>query len=217
MCLSTASFHAACCINECEGLLAKLERATAGPAAKPDDLVQSMKKLQGAGIAEGFLQEIPTLVDQNSGLVELHGRPLAGWMHRAFPLECPAPDIEHNQKVTNPKTPDEWISDTDQVKELEEMMGEIAQVLAQYTTMGKEKGAEISAAESTSDPERDIIRVRRIPPPGRFNQGPPQSSLLGRLFYFTAMVSMMIFVVVSARSLSAESKSKVRSFLGDLV
>jgi DNA-directed RNA polymerase subunit F len=134
MCLSTASFYAACCINECEAFLAKLERAVAAPIVKAATLAPLVASLRGPPLSESFLQELHTIADKETGLVALHGRPFAGWMHRVFPLECPAP---HNQKVTNPKTPDEWMGESGlQVADLEEMMDEIAQVLSRYTTMG---------------------------------------------------------------------------------
>jgi hypothetical protein len=219
MCLSTASYYTACCVNECEGLLARLEREVAAPAVKPEELGRLMKTLPGPGISESLMQEINGLADQTSGMVPLHGRALAGWMHRAFPLECPAPDVQHNQKVTNPKTPDEWIGDSGlQVAELEEMIGEIAQVLAQYTTMGKKAGGDLSAGEMMSDPEADIIRVH---PPSRRGLQQAQSSLLGfvgTLFRLAAMVSMMsLVVVVGKSSLKATGSGKDKGLLKDFV
>jgi len=135
MCLSTASFYAACCVNECEGLLAKLERQVAAPEVEPSQLVRLLTALPGPGLSEALVGELHVLAGQGDGLVALHGRGLAAWMHRAFPLECPAP---HSQKVTNPMTPDEWMGESGlEVAALEEMMAEIAHVSSQYTTMGK--------------------------------------------------------------------------------
>jgi len=50
MCLSTASFYAACCVNECEDLLAKIERQVAAPAAQPALLAHVFAGLPGPGV-----------------------------------------------------------------------------------------------------------------------------------------------------------------------
>merc|ERR1719476_640576 len=52
----------------------------------------------------GRLNEIASL---HGGEVNLHGRLFAQWMHHAFPSECPYP---HEAGVTDPVTPDEWMS-----------------------------------------------------------------------------------------------------------
>merc|ERR1719446_1715196 len=132
-----------------------------------------MTLLPGPDPSESLLQEIPGLVDKDSGLVQLHGRALAQWMHRAFPFECPAP---HSQKVTNPKTPDEWMGESGlEVVELEEMMAEITGVLARYTTMGKKADDSVFASDVlVSDPDSDVVRIH---PPLK-QQTQPQRHLL---------------------------------------
>merc|ERR1719198_910949 len=152
-----------------------------------------MTLLPGPDPAESLLQELHSLADQ-SGQVPLHGRALAQWMHRAFPFECPAP---HSQKVTNPKTPDEWMGESGlEVAELEEMMAEITGVLARYTTMGKKADKDVYASDDTvSDPDSDVVRIH--PPP---KQTQPQQHLLSTLFHFAAMCSMMGIVAVGAKS-----------------
>jgi hypothetical protein len=222
MCLSTASFYTACCVNECEGLLSKLERDVAAPTADHTQLTRVMAALPGKSIPEPLLKELPSLADKNTGLVSLHGRELAGWMHRAFPLECPAPDKVHDQKVTNPKTPDEWMGESDlKVSELEEMMEEIAQVLARYTTMGNKSGVEAPQAEDdVSDPDVDVVRVRSQTMATMAQGDQPQRSLLATAFQLAAMFSMIGLVVVAAKSaLSATSsrKDKVDKVTKDFV
>merc|ERR1712107_499075 len=45
----------------------------------------------------------------HGGVVPLHGRLFAQWMHHAFPRECPFP---HVSGTKNPQTPSEWIDET---------------------------------------------------------------------------------------------------------
>jgi len=197
MCLSTASFYTACCVNECEGLLSQLEKEVAAPVSEPAQLARLVATLPGAGIAALLLEEIPGLVD-GSGMVPLHSRTFADWMHRAFPMECPAPS---NHKVTNPKTPDEWMEKDDKVADLEEMMDEIAQVLARYTTMGKKAGkAVLVAPDDEFDASTDVVRTRHA---GQFvgtPVGQSSWSIVGTIFRLAAMASMVAFVVVAAKS-----------------
>jgi len=203
LCLSTASLFAVCCENECEGLLSSLERQVREPYAYPKQLARLVTALPGPRIARSLLGEIDSLVDPGFGRIALHGRKLAGWMHRAFPLACPAPLA--SSKVANPKTPDEWIGEGEnlEVKNLEEMMGEVAEVLARYTTMGKAVGAKVSAAQdAVSDPSLDVIRIEA--------EVQPQTSernLLATVFRLGALVSMMALVTVAAAKSMIQAKT----------
>merc|ERR1719399_1672140 len=82
-------------------------------------------------------RELDVLKDQATGLVPIHSRAFAQWMHHAFPLQCPAPDATHGQKVTNPKTPDEWINESPEgVSEFQALTKQLRRALSRYTTMG---------------------------------------------------------------------------------
>jgi hypothetical protein len=111
-CLEASSLYALCCRNECEDLLGHLERQVGAPqapelevarlvAALPSDTVEAPRFLSSALL--GRLSEIAAC---NGGLVPLHGRLFAQWMHHAFPRECPYP---HEAGTTSPQTPDEWM------------------------------------------------------------------------------------------------------------
>jgi len=204
MCLSTASFYAACCVNECEGLLARLERQVAAPLAEPALLASLIATLPGPGISASLVQELHGLADQSLGMIPLHGRALAGWMHRAFPLECPAPA---SQKVTNPKTPDEWMGESgSQVAELEEMMGEIADVLAKYATMGKKAPQELYV-EDVSDARGDILSIHPTFVPDQIHSHwdfhHVIADILGMAFRLTAMCSMIGLVAIGTQHYSS--------------
>merc|ERR1719433_799380 len=44
-CLASTSFHSVCCIDECEGLLSRLEREVASPSASPNRLAELVGRL----------------------------------------------------------------------------------------------------------------------------------------------------------------------------
>jgi hypothetical protein len=205
MCLSTSSYFTACCVNECEGLLAKLEREVRAPEVQPTELARLVKTLPSANIEESLLQEIPGLAT-SSGLVPLHSRKLASWMHRAFPLACPAP---HDQIITNPKTPDEWMGASGkEVAKLEEMMEEISQVLKKYTTMGKPSRNYTYVSDDT-DPDTKNEDIIRISP----TQRPAFQKTSGRRWILLPMLGGLA-AIVSVMAMGMETFKAVLSSIG---
>lgn len=116
-CLEASSLYALCCRNECEDLMSHLERQVGAPeapelqvaqlvAALPSDTVKAPRYLPST-----LLGRLSEIARGNRGLVPLHGRLFAQWMHHAFPRECPYP---HEAGTTSPQTPDEWMQMTGQ-------------------------------------------------------------------------------------------------------
>jgi hypothetical protein len=135
MCLSTTSFYMACCPNECQGILATLERSVAAPAVAAAELPKLKAALPGPALREPLLQELHALVEKESGMLALHGHAFAEWMHRAFPLECPSP---RNHGVTNPKTPDDWMTESGlEIADMDQMIDDVARAVSRYAAMGR--------------------------------------------------------------------------------
>merc|ERR1719476_478673 len=111
-CLASTSFHSVCCIDECEGLMGHLERAIAEPRASPDRIATLVAGLRSdtvdapRNLSASLLARLEEIADHHDGLVPLHGRLFAQWMHHAYPLECPYP---HAAGTSSPLTPDEWM------------------------------------------------------------------------------------------------------------
>ncbi|CAJ1433293.1 unnamed protein product [Effrenium voratum] len=111
-CVASSSIYSVCCINECEALMGHLERQVAAPEASPGQLLQLVAHLPSntqkaprtlpASLGER-LQQVAT---HHGGMVPLHGRLFAQWLHHAYPRECPYP---HLAGKTNPMTADEWM------------------------------------------------------------------------------------------------------------
>lgn len=215
MCLSTASMYNVCCMNECDSLLGSIEREAARPAVSSGDLLHMVKALPGTGIAESLLQELPRLADSKTALIPLHGRAFASWMHRAFPLACPAP---HDQKIANPKTADEWMGESGQeVSALEDMMTEVAEVLARYTTMGKNFSTQVLAADEEISSASDVVTIR---PVMKENFAKSERSLIGTVVRFAAMISMIGIVALAAKPVlkaTTDSKAKGSGMMKELV
>merc|ERR1719401_2769209 len=114
-CIASSSYYSVCCMDECEGLLGDIERQIAAPEATPERIaafVATMSSSSMAGpsvLSRALLSRLDEIANSHGGMVQLHGRLFAQWMHHTFPRECPFP---HVSGTTNPQTPDEWLSNT---------------------------------------------------------------------------------------------------------
>lgn len=98
-CTDPSNFYSVCCIDECESLLAHVERAVKQPVALPSELAEVVSKLESdtvsaprnlSSLQHKRLDQIATL---HGGRVPLHGRLFAQWMHHAYPRECKFPHV----------------------------------------------------------------------------------------------------------------------------
>jgi hypothetical protein len=116
-CLASSGIYSVCCVNECEWLMASLERSIESPVAKPDEIAELAAGLRSAtvqaprNLSAPLLYRLNEIADGHGGTVPLHGRLFAQWMHHAFPRECPYP---HESGTTNPQTPSEWMEENDE-------------------------------------------------------------------------------------------------------
>jgi hypothetical protein len=97
-CLNTlSSYYSTCCIDECEDIINKIESHIKAPEATPAQIVDAAVRLPSSPMAASSalsaklrlrLDEIATM---HGGVVPLHGRLFAQWMHHAYPRDCPYP------------------------------------------------------------------------------------------------------------------------------
>jgi len=111
-CIASSGIYSLCCINECEDLMGQVEREVAEPETTTATILQTVSKMSSSTVTgprelSGELHSrLGEIAEHHEGLVPLHGRLFAQWMHHAFPRECPFP---HKSGTTNPMTPDEWM------------------------------------------------------------------------------------------------------------
>lgn len=104
-CLRSGKFYQACCISECEALLAAVENAVQTPAPRPAQIIKVVKSLSSSTVqarnvlSHSLRKRIEDIGMLHGGKVPLQGRLYAQWMHFAFPLECPFPQLSG---TTNP-------------------------------------------------------------------------------------------------------------------
>jgi hypothetical protein len=107
-CDAASDYFAICCRHECEEILDKLEGKIASPSATPARILQLVKDISSPTIAaprtlnsnlEKALEDAGAL---HGGMVQLHGRLFAQWLHYAFPYECPYPHMSRTHKPLTP-------------------------------------------------------------------------------------------------------------------
>lgn len=114
-CMGNTGFYTICCINECEGLLAQIEKAVAAPAASAKTLVAIVSQLSSStlessgSLPAALVQRLEHVAAKSGGSVPLHGRLFSQWLHFVFPRECPYP---HMSGSTAPRTAAEWLNQT---------------------------------------------------------------------------------------------------------
>lgn len=98
-CMKASAFYSICCSDECESLMAQVERQIQEPAAPPARIAEVVSSLESdtvhapRNLSYTLLTRLEDIAQVNSGKVPLHGRLFAQWMHHAFPRECPFPHI----------------------------------------------------------------------------------------------------------------------------
>jgi len=126
-CIVSTPHYLVCCQNHCESLLAEIDAAIGAPTALPSEILAVVKGITAQTTLEddapphldasmnGLLEQAAA---SHGGLVPLHGRLFAQWLHYAFPRECPFP---HKMGVAATVTPfqygDAYIAKQDDMKQ----------------------------------------------------------------------------------------------------
>lgn len=97
-CIASSGFYAVCCKNECEGLLGYLEEHIGASEATPAAIADLIAKLPSSTvpsqqIAGSLLQRLEEIAAGHNGMVPIHSRLFAQWMHHIYPRECPYPHV----------------------------------------------------------------------------------------------------------------------------
>jgi len=108
-CIASSGFYSVCCKSECEGLQGHLEEKIGAPEAKADtiaNLISFMPSNTATKLTRQLRQRLDEVAGHHGGMVPLHGRLFAQWMHHVYPRECPYP---HISGTTDSKLPEEWM------------------------------------------------------------------------------------------------------------
>jgi len=132
-CVVSTSYYSVCCIDECEGLTAQLEKEFASPDADPKEVLSVVAGMSSSTVSgprelsAPLVRRLEDIAEGHHGTVPLHGRLFAQWMHHAFPRECPFP---HVAGTTNPQAASEWIEQQGTARATKQEMQKISDAWA---------------------------------------------------------------------------------------
>jgi len=98
-CIASSDYYSVCCLSECEDLLGHLEKDIAAPEASATYIVGLISALPSSSVSaprvlsETLRSRLHKIGEEHGGLVQLHSRLFAQWMHHAYPRECPYPHM----------------------------------------------------------------------------------------------------------------------------
>jgi len=96
-CVARGDYYAVCCKDECENLFGHLEGRLAAPEAAPEAIVAIVENLPSSTVnsprklSSLLLKRLKDTAAEHGGMVPIHGRLFAQWLHHAYPRECPYP------------------------------------------------------------------------------------------------------------------------------
>jgi len=108
-CLASSKYYSVCCIDECEEILGRFERSLRSPEATPSEIkalatTEAMEGVWSGSLPVKLFDRLNDIAQKHRGLVPLHGRLFAQWMHHAFPRECPYPHLAGTVNPLHPET-----------------------------------------------------------------------------------------------------------------
>merc|ERR1719343_1383974 len=110
-CVAGSSYYSVCCLSECESLMSELEEQIEAPADVPERLIALVANMSSTTVEgprqlpKALTKRLRDIASFHGGVVPLHGRLFAQWLHYAFPLECQYPQQLSTEDVL---TPSHW-------------------------------------------------------------------------------------------------------------
>jgi len=117
-CFQASSFYSVCCVDECEALLGHVEIEIAAPKATPTRLAAVVGALHSdtvdapRNLSTSLLRRLDEVAEFHNGMVPLHSRLFAQWMHHAYPRECPFPHVSGTVTQKSPSDYAEAMGDS---------------------------------------------------------------------------------------------------------
>ncbi|CAE7322487.1 unnamed protein product [Symbiodinium pilosum] len=113
-CIVATNHYMVCCQNDCNPLLAELDRSLRSPTAEPQRILAVVRNMtSGSSIEDeidvrvdaAMVAQLEAIAASHGGEVPIHGRLFLQWLHYVFPRECPFP---HKSGTTVHRAPLEF-------------------------------------------------------------------------------------------------------------
>merc|ERR1719380_475827 len=112
-CVASSAYYSVCCLDECESILGQIEQNFASPEAVPSrithlvSLIPSATMPSNRSLSPWLHHRLEQVAKHHGGIVPLHGRLFAQWLHYAYPRECQFP---HVSGTINPMRPEDILA-----------------------------------------------------------------------------------------------------------
>jgi len=97
-CLSPSNYFEICCFDECEELMDHVEAKLESPVASSEKIVSVVSALSNRSLPAQLQDLLQQTASHHGGLVPIHGRLFAQWMHQAYPRQCNHPRSTHDKQ-----------------------------------------------------------------------------------------------------------------------
>jgi len=163
-CMAHSSYYSVCCLVPCDGLMRDLEGIIRAPQVLPEQLLLLVGNLSSPSIeaprslSPDLVSKLYTIADRHGGMVPLHGRLFAQWMHLAFLQECPFPYLTNNPELMRPS---HWHGSGMAAKDLRVTPNDKKRL----TEESANKSAELSAADALAMEwsEEEVLFLQEAP------------------------------------------------------
>jgi diadenosine tetraphosphatase ApaH/serine/threonine PP2A family protein phosphatase len=99
-------------LDECEGILGRIEQLVSAPEVPASTILKIVPTIASATtpnnrtLSSWLQHRLNEIAEHHGGLVPLHGRLFAQWLHYAYPRECNFP---HVAGTIDPQRPEDLI------------------------------------------------------------------------------------------------------------
>jgi len=102
--VSNRDHYMVCCRNECEDILSEIENEVGAPTATVEQILTLAEGVtdlddQAPRLKGKILNQLQQIADSHNGVVPLHGRLFAQWLHYTFPHQCAFPHKSGSYKT----------------------------------------------------------------------------------------------------------------------
>lgn len=114
-CIVSTPHYLACCSNACEDLMGEIEVALGSPVATVGEIlpvIGNVSLAEGDSAGDGaeepmrlsgpIVRQLESIGRKHGGMIPIHGRLFAQWLHFVFPRDCPFPHRAGDASVLTP-------------------------------------------------------------------------------------------------------------------
>lgn len=217
-CIASSGFYSVCCKNECEGLLGQLEEKLNASEAKPTTIAGLVWKMPSSTVSSprdvsaNLFQRLEDIASGNGGMVPLHGRLFAQWMHHAYPRECPYP---HVAGTISALSPEEWMDQSgNESTASEEEVQRYLVPASNVTDQPIQKEGDLEVEELMPwSPEEELLVVRTAPSAKHWDSSMSASASIRTVMLLAAAGSLGFGVIQTFKSAASGGEAPLKRFV----